>query len=969
MRDSVFREPATAARRGPIAPRPVASPDGHVSIEQLQHRVGNRAVVDLLAAGQARLEVGATDDPCEQEADFIARQVVQTITGMGPPVAPTDQPAGGARRVMRRADVVAGGGSIDSDAEHAIVAARRGGRPLDRATRAAMESAFGADFSRVRVHTGGEATGLNRLVEARAFTIGPDIFFRHAADADGATTTSQELLAHELTHTVQQGAARAHDQVHRSLQSDAAGLARSWGGSCCSDITADGPVIRRHSSWEHSLLGDAKPTDLAQIGTWKDLIEQTSNKGGAKRKGKVTLPGIGDIDKAQVMHVLIQELSRIALWQTDPPSRASTDNIMSKTEQDPTFGVIVVRLPADRSDKQLLVTYGELNTLADFYGSLETMQAADPGQRRQIVQSVRKETYLRLREIYDKINDSLTRTERTSDDVRGAQAEFEKNGLGLDEEGGELVTFAGAATPDFISGKVGQADLLAGDKPLIGQGTGAKGDTNRYGATLARNACHFVPESWHAWADYHEKGLTAARQSWIRYAEAKQLEHDMAGQDLSRRPLDRSDIELKMAVKKSQAAKLANDALLNNGFGDHYLQDSYASGHMINKTQIMQWYIEFIDTNKEWDYFKDKNWRKVQQMAYGQDGLADPDQYTKSKIKGYDPQNLAPNAPRNPQSVENLSGDDWMVRFRALGLQVPPSLRTADSPERQVVEGWQLAAGASSRKRKRTGLELVKASPTLNPDAVRRAVGALLADGIVRTTEDVTKRLDYMKGGESVPVSEFAKTSFLLREDYVPSGKAKLAAFRLAQSASKRGDDSGYQKMASAVTYGDYIEFMSSGFIQKATNALHDTFCSGGLTVLTGLNQPAFKVYGDDAMFSSESGNGVRESGITANMSRDSILSVINSGDEGAATTKAILDRLPSYVRYDYTDGEGAEWEITEPIARWHNSGEPGALKDTCMSKIFPDMSWSMMQKMVPGVAGSSLGKITRDAVHGSDAF
>jgi hypothetical protein len=171
------------------------------------------------------------------------------------------------------------------------------------------------------------------------------------------------------------------------------------------------------------------------------------------------------------------------------------------------------------------------------------------------------------------------------------------------------------------------------------------------------------------------------------------------------------------------------------------------------------------------------------------------------------------------------------------------------------------------------------------------------------------------------------------------------------------------------VTYGDYIEFMSSGFIQKATNALHDTFCAGGLTVLTGHNAPAFKVYGDDAMFSAESSEGVRESGITSNMSRDSILSVINSGDEGPATTKAILDRLPSYVQYSFSDGEGTRWKRTQSIETWHNSNKRGALKDTCMTDIFPEMSWSLMQKMIPGVAGSSLGQITRDKVHGSDAF
>jgi hypothetical protein len=792
----------------------------------------------------------------------------------------------------------------------------------------------------------------------------------NGAKADTRTSNGQELPAHELTHTIEQSGAPALSRRSAHSREHGAETMGSAAADAAPHLRAEQPAVQRHSSWEHSLLGDAKPTNLAKIGTWQDLIDTTSKKGQGLKEGKVTLPGVGDVTKAEVMHVLTQEMSRIALWQTDPPTKASTDDPMHKSEEDPTFQVITVRLPADKPGKQLLVTYGELNTLADFYGSLEVMQQADPAQRKQIVQSVRKETFLRLREIYTKLNESLTRTERKSDDVKGAQAEFAKNNLGLNEEGEENVVFAGAALPDFISGKAGQADLLAGDKPLIGQGTGAKGETNKYGATLARNACHFVPESWHAWADCHGKAVVAAEASWARYSEAKQFERALGAEDFSRRPLDKAEAESNIAIKKSQSAKLANEALLNNGFGDHYLQDSYASGHMINKTQIMQWYVEYIDANKEWDYFKDKNWRKVQQMAYGQEGLADPGQYDKSQVKGYDPTNPNPNQARNPQSVENIGGDDWTVRFAALGLQVPPSLRTPGSDERKVLEPWQLVAAESSGKRKRTGVQLsLASSKELNQAKVYAAVMNLLADGIVRTDEDVTKRKDYMKDGGLVPRAKFAETTFFLREDYVPQGKAKVKAFKKARLDSQKGDDSAYQKMAQAVTYGDYIEFMSSGFLQKATNALHDTFCAGGLLVLTGLNAPAFKVYGDDAMFSKSSGEGVRESGITANMSRDSIMNIINTGKDGGYTTKAIMDRLPSFVQYDLTDGEGTEWTITEDIDSWHNSGDPGALKDKCMTEIFPKMSWSMMQKFVPGVIGSSLGTITRDKVHGNDAF
>jgi hypothetical protein len=58
---------------------------------------------------------------------------------------------------------------------------------------------------------------------------------------------------------------------------------------------------------------------------------------------------------------------------------------------------------------------------------------------------------------------------------------------------------------------------------------------------------------------------------------------------------------------------------------------------MINKSQIIQWYVEYLDQHPilGWDYSKDKNWRKAQDIAYGQD-LGKTGQYAKSKVKGYD---------------------------------------------------------------------------------------------------------------------------------------------------------------------------------------------------------------------------------------------------------------------------------------------------------------------------------------------
>jgi hypothetical protein len=66
-----------------------------------------------------------------------------------------------------------------------------------------MEPRFGADFGGVRVHTGGEADQLNRQLNAQAFTHGQDIYMG-AGKYDPASSDGKKLLAHELTHVVQQ---------------------------------------------------------------------------------------------------------------------------------------------------------------------------------------------------------------------------------------------------------------------------------------------------------------------------------------------------------------------------------------------------------------------------------------------------------------------------------------------------------------------------------------------------------------------------------------------------------------------------------------------------------------------------------------------------------------------------------------------------------------------------------------------
>lgn len=83
------------------------------------------------------------------------------------------------------------------------------GQPLDHATRAFMEPRFGADFSQVRVHNDGKAAESARSVSALAYTVGSDLVFNSGQFAPDSTT-GRQLLAHELTHVVQQGLTAGH---------------------------------------------------------------------------------------------------------------------------------------------------------------------------------------------------------------------------------------------------------------------------------------------------------------------------------------------------------------------------------------------------------------------------------------------------------------------------------------------------------------------------------------------------------------------------------------------------------------------------------------------------------------------------------------------------------------------------------------------------------------------------------------
>lgn len=202
------REAAPAMQRQPA---PAAPSPGRA----LQQRVGNQGTQALARSGplaqamQRKPTVSAPDDPLERQADVVAERIMRM---------PADPPIESAQGVIQRMckecnDEEEEKGRIhrtksaDSgdglDLSTAVQATQKSGTALPADVRSFFEPRFGHDFSDVRVHTGDEAVRGARAAEARAYTIGRDIVFGAHEYAPG-TAEGRRLLAHELTHVIQQ---------------------------------------------------------------------------------------------------------------------------------------------------------------------------------------------------------------------------------------------------------------------------------------------------------------------------------------------------------------------------------------------------------------------------------------------------------------------------------------------------------------------------------------------------------------------------------------------------------------------------------------------------------------------------------------------------------------------------------------------------------------------------------------------
>ena len=156
---------------------------------------------------QRKVSIGALNGPLEHEADSMADKVMR----MPEPnviqrkCAHCEEEEKAQRKpsesfIQKKSSETNG---VSYTVANTIQSTKGSGNALPEATKSFMESKFGANFSDVKIHTGNYASQLSKELNAQAFTVGNDIYFnegKYAPESSGG----KHLLAHELTHTLQQ---------------------------------------------------------------------------------------------------------------------------------------------------------------------------------------------------------------------------------------------------------------------------------------------------------------------------------------------------------------------------------------------------------------------------------------------------------------------------------------------------------------------------------------------------------------------------------------------------------------------------------------------------------------------------------------------------------------------------------------------------------------------------------------------
>ncbi|HYO49829.1 MAG TPA: hypothetical protein VEW94_08250 [Chloroflexia bacterium] len=641
--------------------------------------------------------------------------------------------------------------------------------------------------------------------------------------------------------------------------------------------------IQRHAAYEHYALGQIAPSRIKEIPEVRaaaternqlrsevealqlavaqgsspyeaQRLQETQQKLAAARTRLVNSP----LAKS-VQHTIKQEMDRLMKWKSDPEAHRGEATGKPVKGKDGEWQVPFVTMPvkgdaenAEPGKESIVVAYSELNTLPDFFGNPETIANTRKSKVLALLQGVREQSYNELGKIYNEI------FEQDINKLKGTI---------VDDE------FQGAKGPTGKAWIDSAYEIRKEDEvntqTLPGKGE-TKGLSEQYFAAVERNACHFAPYSWDAWQEYHEAALKDARASH----------------------------EARRNGNEAKANELGNSAMLKTGFGEHYLQDSFAGGHLIDKTRIMQTFLQW--SNKDKGHLGSSDTAKAQWAIMST--VADQD------LKS------------NPQAL-----DDMMHRGKD---QHSVEAYTAKAnlkvqPEIEFMMWWRHEAFANAQMKEITPetaaakAPMVANDPTKAKQLMDKLVTGQFAEVVSRGWKLWDRKQFYSLNQSQIDV---------LKTDKEGKGQGAYQA-NIAYAGMKKEKAPDYKKEAHEFNLAAYNLFLSNAFIQGATKYFHDKYCKEGIEVVTGEGAAIGRVYGDSNMLTAGGQKGVEYSAETSKRSRESVFNVMETGKdpEGQHTTSEIRKRFPTQVKPGPNDApiSLADWNanhlVTEYDKGWLN--------------------------------------------------
>lgn len=219
-------------------------------------------------------------------------------------------------RKLQRSEITTEIPTVDPERATLIREGRSGGRPLSESLRSDFEPRFGRDLGEVRVHTSTRADKAARAVDAKAFTLGRDIVFRSGAYQPDRTE-GRRLLAHELTHVVQQRSADTGIQRVGESNDEPAAPAQIPATGPRVDVKTDETSGRISIEVEGTVVAEAQPT------AGKHFSLQVDSQWDASTNSlKVSVVAGTGVDVAMVpggVEALGKRFSSVSVNVTDTP--------------------------------------------------------------------------------------------------------------------------------------------------------------------------------------------------------------------------------------------------------------------------------------------------------------------------------------------------------------------------------------------------------------------------------------------------------------------------------------------------------------------------------------------------------------------------------------------------------------------------------------------------------------------------